>query len=132
MASIAIGLDEVYLGRGKAQLRPTCSARFVPAGQSPFGRCAKLRALYINQSLSTSAQPLRGDGAHSKVVEVLMPSYGADEAPEHPLVNPPALLELSVTDRTLVQRLIGHTLACIEREFILQTLRWCQGNRTRT
>jgi DNA-binding NtrC family response regulator len=61
-----------------------------------------------------------------------MPSYEADETPKHPLVNPPALLELSAIDRTCVQRLIGHTLSRIEREFILQTLRWCQGNRTRT
>jgi hypothetical protein len=40
-----------------------------------------------------------------------MPSYEADETPKHPLVNPPALLELSAIDRTCVQRLIGHTLA---------------------
>ena len=73
-----------------------------------------------------------GTGAHSKVVEVLMPSYQADETPEHPLVNPPALLELSAIDRACIKRLIGHTLSRIEREFILQTLRWCQGNRTRT
>jgi two-component system response regulator FlrC len=61
-----------------------------------------------------------------------MPSYVADETPGHPLVSPPALLELSAIDRTCVKRLIGHTLARVEREFILQTLRWCQGNRTRT
>jgi two-component system response regulator FlrC len=61
-----------------------------------------------------------------------MPSYGADETPEHPLVSPPALLELSAFDRACIKRLIGHTLARIEREFILQTLRWYQGNRTHT
>jgi DNA-binding NtrC family response regulator len=94
-------------------------------------RCAKFHTVYINPLLSTSEQPFLGTGAHSKAVEVLMPNYLADETSEHPLVNLPALLELTAIDRTCIKRLIGHTLARIEREFILQTLRWCQGNRTR-
>ena len=56
-----------------------------------------------------------------------MLSYGADER----LVSLPIqLFELSVLDRARIAWLVGHTLARIEREFILQTLRCTQGNRT--
>jgi DNA-binding NtrC family response regulator len=60
-----------------------------------------------------------------------MPSYGADETPEQPFVSPPALFVISAMDRANIERLVGHTLARVEREFILQTLRCHQGNRTR-
>jgi hypothetical protein len=42
----------------------------------------------------------------------------------------PKLIELSAFDRVCVSRLIGHTLARIERELIVQTLRRNNGNRT--
>lgn len=61
-----------------------------------------------------------------------MPSCQSDETPEFPNVSPPALFALSAFDRACIKRLIGHTLARIEREFILQTLRCYRGNRTRT
>jgi hypothetical protein len=60
-------------------------------------------------------------------LEVLMPSYSANETVEG---LPIRLLELSVRDRARIRLLVGHTLARIEREFILQTLRSTQGNRT--
>jgi DNA-binding NtrC family response regulator len=44
----------------------------------------------------------------------------------------PKLIELSAFDRVCVSRLIGHTLARIERELIVQTLRRNNGNRTHT
>jgi two-component system, response regulator FlrC len=61
-------------------------------------------------------------------VEVLMPSHIPDETAERPPIR---LFELSAVDRACIQRLIGHPLARIEREFILQTLRSKQGNKTR-
>ena len=39
-------------------------------------------------------------------------------------------LELSEIDRANIKHLIGHTLARLERELILQTLQNHQGNRT--
>lgn len=60
-----------------------------------------------------------------------MPSFKAVEMLEHPLVSP-ALLELSALDQVCVNGLIGHTLARIERELILETLNCNQGNRTRS
>src|ERR1700733_2206150 len=51
-------------------------------------------------------------------MEVLMPGYRADR---RPLERP------SIETGTL----FGHTLAHVEREFILQTLRFHRGNRTR-
>jgi DNA-binding NtrC family response regulator len=65
-------------------------------------------------------------------VEVLVSNlnYGTEEASERRCVNPPALFVLSAIDRECIERLVGHTLARIEREFILQTLRYHQGNRT--
>ena len=36
----------------------------------------------------------------------------------------------SASERACIVHLIGHTLARVEREFILQTLRYNQGNRT--
>jgi two-component system, response regulator FlrC len=61
-----------------------------------------------------------------------MPSYTADGTAERPLVRSPASFGLSALDRICIKHLIGHTLARIEREFILQTLRYNQGNRTRS
>ena len=61
-----------------------------------------------------------------------MPSCQSDETPEFPIFNPPARFALSAFDRACIKRLIGHTLARIERELILQSLRYYRGNRTRT
>ena len=61
-----------------------------------------------------------------------MPSYAA-EATAKPLpVSPAASFGFSSIDRECVSNLVGHTLARIEREFILQTSRSDGGNRTRT
>jgi DNA-binding NtrC family response regulator len=49
-----------------------------------------------------------------------------------PSVKPVALLELSAFDRVCISRLVGHTIARLERELILQTLKCAQGNRTRS
>jgi two-component system, response regulator FlrC len=59
-----------------------------------------------------------------------MPSCRADEMPDRHFVTTPALFVLSEVDRACVERLVGHTLARVEREFILQTLRCLNGNRT--
>jgi hypothetical protein len=56
-----------------------------------------------------------------------MLSYKADEPADG---SPVRLFELSVRDRARIRLLIGHKLARIEREFILQTLRSTRGNRT--
>jgi len=65
-------------------------------------------------------------------MEVLMPSYRADRRPlERPSIETGKLFGLSAVERACVGQLIGHTLAHIEREFILQTLRFHRGNRTR-
>ena len=59
-----------------------------------------------------------------------MPSRRSIErTPERPSIRPS---ELSAADRACIERLVGHTLALVEREFILQTLRDNQGNRTRS
>lgn len=85
----------------------------------------------VSGILSISRQPVcRDRGACSKVVEVLMPSYKAGETPDRPFVSTPALLMLSAIDRARIELLVGHTLARVERELILQTLRCLHGNRT--
>jgi DNA-binding NtrC family response regulator len=61
-----------------------------------------------------------------------MPSRATDETSRRAFLRSPAAFGLSAIDRDCVARLIGHSLARIEREFILQTLRHNQGNRTRT
>ena len=58
-----------------------------------------------------------------------MPSCTADETAKR---RPSASFGLSPSDRECVANLVGHKFARIEREFILQTLRSHQGNRTRT
>jgi len=60
-----------------------------------------------------------------------MPSYQADKPGEHQGVNVVRTFELSAIDRECINQLVGHTLAMVEREFILQTLRRLHGNRTR-
>jgi DNA-binding NtrC family response regulator len=60
-----------------------------------------------------------------------MPSYTADKSAIRPPISPPAMSGLSPIDRICIGNLVGHTLARIEREFILQTLRSHHGNRTR-
>jgi DNA-binding NtrC family response regulator len=60
-----------------------------------------------------------------------MPSCRPDENPEYSVVSPPTSFALSEFDRECIERLVGHTLARIERAFILQTLRYYRGNRTR-
>jgi DNA-binding NtrC family response regulator len=64
-------------------------------------------------------------------VEALMPSNTADHSTERHFVSSPASFEFSAVDRACIRHLVGHTLALIERELILQTLRHNQGNRTR-
>jgi DNA-binding NtrC family response regulator len=65
-------------------------------------------------------------------MEVLMPGYRADRRPlERPPVETGKLFGLSTIERACVGQLIGHSLAEVEREFILQTLRFHRGNRTR-
>ena len=61
-----------------------------------------------------------------------MPGYRADRRPlERPSVETGTLFGLSTIERACVGQLIGHKLEHIEREFILQTLRFHHGNRTR-
>jgi DNA-binding NtrC family response regulator len=64
-------------------------------------------------------------------MEVLMPSNKADQPAARQSVNQAALFVLDDVDRSCIKRLIGHRLALVEREFILQTLRHHRGNRTR-
>ena len=59
-----------------------------------------------------------------------MPSHSTDETLERLPVCPPASFEFSASERACIVQLIGHKLECIERAFILQTLRCKQGNRT--
>jgi len=61
-----------------------------------------------------------------------MPDYRTDRRPpECPSVETGTLFGLSSIERACVAQLIGHSLAHVEREFILQTLRFHRGNRTR-
>ena len=60
-----------------------------------------------------------------------MRSYRLDEPARRKPIDSAAPLGLSPIDRAYVRFLIGHTLANVEREFILQTLRYNRGNRTR-
>ena len=64
--------------------------------------------------------------------EVTMPGYQADRPGEHQTVNGATPFGLSAIDRACIRQLVGHALAVIEREFILQTLQHQRGNRTRT
>lgn len=59
-----------------------------------------------------------------------MPSHSTDETLERLPIRPPASFEFSASERACILHLIGHKLERIERELILQTLRYKQGNRT--
>jgi DNA-binding NtrC family response regulator len=56
-----------------------------------------------------------------------MPSFRTDASIERALVK---AFELSDLDRANIKCLVGHTLARVECELILQTLESHQGNRT--
>ena len=60
-----------------------------------------------------------------------MPGYRADTATEHRRMSTANSFGLSAIDRACIRHLVGHTLAVVEREFILETLRHYSGNRTR-
>ena len=61
-----------------------------------------------------------------------MSDYRTDRRPpESPSVETGTLFGLSTIERACVAQLIGYSLAHVEREFILQTLRFHRGNRTR-
>ena len=60
-----------------------------------------------------------------------MTSRATDETSQRAFMRSPASFGLSAIDRACVTHLIGHTLARVERELILQTLRYNLGNRTR-
>ena len=60
-----------------------------------------------------------------------MPRHLANETGKCPPITTPAPFELSAMHVTCVRHLVGHALATIERELILQTLTSHQGNRTR-
>jgi DNA-binding NtrC family response regulator len=58
-----------------------------------------------------------------------MPKHAADvTAPRHSFSTPAS--QAPAVDVACIEHLIGHTLATVEREIILQTLRYHQGNRT--
>jgi DNA-binding NtrC family response regulator len=56
-----------------------------------------------------------------------MPSFRTEASVERPPVK---AFELSDLDRANIKCLVGHTLARVECELILQTLESHQGNRT--
>jgi DNA-binding NtrC family response regulator len=64
-------------------------------------------------------------------MEVLMPGYRTEAPLERQAVGSATLFGLSTIDRACIKQLVGHKLAVVEREFILQTLRSHRGNRTR-
>ena len=60
-----------------------------------------------------------------------MPSYAAEATAKQPRISRAALFGLSPGSIANALAIwLGHTLARIEREFILQTLRSDRGNRT--
>ena len=59
-----------------------------------------------------------------------MPIHVTNKSSERPPICPS--FAFSASERACIAHLIGHTLARVEREFILQTLRYNQGNRTHT
>jgi DNA-binding NtrC family response regulator len=69
------------------------------------------------------------EGHHSKLVEVLMPIHVSNGTSERRPNRSLASFEFSESERACIAHLVGHTLAHVEREFILQTLRYNQGNR---
>jgi DNA-binding protein Fis len=61
-----------------------------------------------------------------------MPARKPNETKEPPAVRSTASFGFSAIDQECVTHLVGHTIALVECELILQTLRYNQGNRTRT
>jgi DNA-binding NtrC family response regulator len=61
-----------------------------------------------------------------------MPSYQADKSGEYQRADAAQQFGLTANDRACIMQLVGHALAVVEREFILQTLRRQGGNRTRS
>jgi two-component system, response regulator FlrC len=59
-----------------------------------------------------------------------MPSYRADQAEPSHTSKATTSFGLSAIERACVRLLVGHTLAVVERELILQTLEYYRGNRT--
>jgi len=60
-----------------------------------------------------------------------MPNYRALDTADRSRLDATASCGLSVNDSACIKQLIGHTLARVERELILETLRSHGGNRTR-
>ena len=60
-----------------------------------------------------------------------MPNYRTLKSAERPPVEATIPSGLTAIDRACIKQLIGHRLALVERELILQTLRSHGGNRTR-
>ncbi len=60
-----------------------------------------------------------------------MPSHNAGQPAAREPVSEATLFALDDVDRACVKLLIGHTIALVERELILQTLKRHRGNRTR-
>lgn len=60
-----------------------------------------------------------------------MPRHTEDETDKSLPIRPSASCELSANHVRYIGHLVGHALATIERELILQTLRYHEGNRTR-
>ena len=59
-----------------------------------------------------------------------MPRHAADLTAPRRSFSTPASHEVPAINVACVEHLIGHTLATVERQIILQTLRYHQGNRT--
>jgi DNA-binding NtrC family response regulator len=59
-----------------------------------------------------------------------MPKHAADVTAPGRSFGTPAPPEVPAVHVASVEHLIGHTLATVEREIILQTLRYHRGNRT--
>jgi Fis family transcriptional regulator, factor for inversion stimulation protein len=60
-----------------------------------------------------------------------MPIHVSNGTSERPRNHSLASFAFSASERACIAHLVGHSLARVEREFILQTLRYSQGNRTR-
>jgi DNA-binding NtrC family response regulator len=64
-------------------------------------------------------------------MELMMPNYRTLESAECPPVDATPPSGLTAIDRACIRQLIGHRLALVERELILQTLKSHRGDRTR-
>jgi hypothetical protein len=61
-----------------------------------------------------------------------MPTSPSLNCPREPLSPRSRLASVGLTARDFVTWLIGHSVAEVERELVLLTLRHCSGNRTRS